>query len=1270
EHEHTPDCLIEEVTLICALEEDPGHAHNETCYKQIKGDLICTSEEYEGHSHGDSCYATVTEQVPKTVEITVEIPCAVTDEGHVCDDSCITTEVTTGIEYEEKTVEKLVCEIPEDPGHAHDDTCYAWTPELICTLEERPPVHIHEDACYKTEEVLVCGKDAVEVHEHDLDCYGDIELEDGTVLVFAEAYEAAQAAWTGEGDYVFDPIEWADYLKCGKPEVREHIHGETCFEWPEEGATVEVNLCGKEEHTHDEILCYPAQDVYYCGLPEHSHNDSCPVDENGELICALEAHTHDEGCSTAVDTPEAEAAALMAMIDALPDIETVEAELLAYEEAEDWEGYAAYTETFTPAVYEAYDIYMAMDAETQALVTNSDRLLDLLACCTPRTLEEPVAEDIVHPEGDVAGTYYHSGKYKYYEIARHGLIQSDIMTFPLIPADEYSEDWAPNTTQWSAKTDANYLTAYCAECMVTVSSSGAEYDSFTIDNSRFASTELRKQLAGIIAHSYPFLTYEEMQAELAAAYANGEIQIDPAECSESEYMAATQAAIWQLTMPGMQFNSFYVIDTDNLSDEETAEWQGLIDLTIHKETKVGHKTEYSDHCLAIRNWLMKQVVPDDLAVASYDYTVEQQDYELYKLTVEADFNRPIIAGEVVTLQLVAGTQETEETTLAAGTEAFTLELSGLTEEELIEAEVALQINGKRMQAYYFEHPSYQDMIAGQWEYYDNDLSFRVTKDSTSVSVTKHWTEDLVDESTEVEVSLFADGTKVRETAVLSAENDWSYSWLGLNKFNSLGEPITYTVQEKPISGYYSTVVETEGENATVQVWTQVDAFEADGQYMLVSDTGGFAAVKVDGIYKPTWTAAHPEDVSACAPNLIWTAQEAAENKFYLYNNSLDAALGFYGELTEKGTTYYYRYRPQTQEAQATWAAFSFTDGYLHTDYNEHTDLDFCYIGTNNSVVTANFRSNTPYATPFTLYKLTEIETPPAEHNFIVTNTKIREDIDQVNVSIAKQWAGRPDNTYPKAVSVQLLQNDRAYDVPMTLDADSGWSYTWSGLPETDNDGDPFDYTVAEVDVPAGYEAEITANAETTADAEKTYSFTVTNTWTPDIEIEVHKADEGQRNVLLAGAEFDLYLQSDNGEGKVPIPGSDTANGYKLNTEPLVTNADGELKLKVAAGETYYLVETKAPAGFNLLGESIGFTAAKHGTKVTITLLGNPDMAEATEGTLAILTVYNDSGFELPETGFAGWGAEIYQMGGAAVSAAAAIGLLYKKRRTKGGQDPS
>ena len=298
EHEHRPACWIEEETLICALEEDPGHSHDETCYKQIKGELICTSEEYEGHSHGDSCYKTVTEQVPKTVETTVEIPCAVTDEGHVCDDSCITTEVTTGIEYEEKTVEKLVCEIPEDPGHAHGDTCYAWTPELTCTLEERPPVHIHEDACYETEEVLVCGKDAVEVHEHDPDCYGDVQLEDGTVLVFADAYEAAEAAWTGEGEYVLDPIEWADYLKCGKPEVREHSHEEACFEWPEEGATVEVNLCGKEEHTHDEILCYPTQDVYYCGLPEHRHGDSCPVDENGELICALEEHVHDEMCRT------------------------------------------------------------------------------------------------------------------------------------------------------------------------------------------------------------------------------------------------------------------------------------------------------------------------------------------------------------------------------------------------------------------------------------------------------------------------------------------------------------------------------------------------------------------------------------------------------------------------------------------------------------------------------------------------------------------------------------------------------------------------------------------------------------------------------------------------------------------------------------------------------------------------------------------------------------------------------------------------------------
>ncbi len=376
EHEHTPDCWIEEETLICALEEDPGHAHNETCYKQIKGELICTSEEYEGHSHGDSCYATVTEQVPKTVETTVEIPCAVTDEGHVCDDSCITTEVTTGIEYEEKTVEKLVCEIPEDPGHAHDDTCYAWTPELTCTLEERPPVHIHEDACYKTKEVLVCGKEEVEVHEHDLDCYGDIQLEDGTVLVFAEAYEAAEAAWTGEGEYVLDPIEWADYRLCGKPEVREHSHEEACFEWPEEGATVEVNLCGKEEHTHDEILCYPTQDVYYCGLPEHSHGDNCPVDENGELICELEEHVHDAACE--IDPTDEDLQYVIDLILTLPDIEEGEARTVELEDAEDYEGLEAYWYEVGVQGRVAYEAYMELTDEQKAVLDSDETLMNRL----------------------------------------------------------------------------------------------------------------------------------------------------------------------------------------------------------------------------------------------------------------------------------------------------------------------------------------------------------------------------------------------------------------------------------------------------------------------------------------------------------------------------------------------------------------------------------------------------------------------------------------------------------------------------------------------------------------------------------------------------------------------------------------------------------------------------------------------------------------------------------------------------------------------------
>ena len=79
--------------------------------------------------------------------------------------------------------------------------------------------------------------------------------------------------------------------------------------------------------------------------------------------------------------------------------------------------------------------------------------------------------------------------------------------------------------------------------------------------------------------------------------------------------------------------------------------------------------------------------------------------------------------------------------------------------------------------------------------------------TTSVNGRKTWVDYNNQDNTRPEsitVNLLADGTKVQD-AVVAAEDDWSYSFKNLPKYNENNELITYTVTEDPVEKYTTTI---------------------------------------------------------------------------------------------------------------------------------------------------------------------------------------------------------------------------------------------------------------------------------------------------------------------------------------------------------------------------------------------------------------------------------------------------------------------------------
>ncbi len=171
------------------------------------------------------------------------------------------------------------------------------------------------------------------------------------------------------------------------------------------------------------------------------------------------------------------------------------------------------------------------------------------------------------------------------------------------------------------------------------------------------------------------------------------------------------------------------------------------------------------------------------------------------------------------------------------------------------------------------------------------------------------------------------------------------------------------------------------------------------------------------------------------------------------------------------------------------------------------------------------------------------------------------------------------------------------------------------------------------------------------------SKTTTYTWQFDVfKYTKNAADE---KVALAGATFTL---SKNADGSDPIKFvAETKDGvttYRVATAEeadtavteITTGDDGLIKYVGLDADTYYLTETKAPDGYNVLPEAV---------TVTINNEGKVNATDENPNGVAQVEVENNTGAELPETG--GVGTTIFYIVGSILLVGAAILLIAKRR---------
>ena len=194
----------------------------------------------------------------------------------------------------------------------------------------------------------------------------------------------------------------------------------------------------------------------------------------------------------------------------------------------------------------------------------------------------------------------------------------------------------------------------------------------------------------------------------------------------------------------------------------------------------------------------------------------------------------------------------------------------------------------------------------------------------------------------------------------------------------------------------------------------------------------------------------------------------------------------------------------------------------------------------------------------------------------------------------------------------------------------------------------------------------------------------TKTTQPDVEtvysskIVIDKYETGNESTKLAGATFVLYKRGEKTETKPDnvdydtVTNDSTTSYYprsyykytaaadttaakvewvtdKTQATPVTTNKNGAASFDGLANGTYYLEETVAPAGYNLLEEPVEVEVKGGDTEAKLSVTAE---------------VANNTGALLPSTG--GMGTTIFYVLGSILALGAVVLLVTKKRMSMNG----
>ncbi len=497
-------------------------------------------------------------------------------------------------------------------------------------------------------------------------------------------------------------------------------------------------------------------------------------------------------------------------------------------------------------------------------------------------------------------------------------------------------------------------------------------------------------------------------------------------------------------------------------------------------------------------------------------------------------------------------------------------------------------------------------ISGEKIWKDKDDNFKLRPDS-------------------VKITLFANGEKTDKTTEATEASGWKYSFSDLPLYND-GKKIEYTVEETPVGNYLEPeyeVVNKDGDANKINITNSIDE-------ELFSWTGDITvdkavAVKVDNEYAP-------QKVTDTFYFALFSDKELTKRATMKSEDGTETEIGI-EKLELKN------------EASGTVTFKGVPTGTIKEPvkyYLAETDKDGVPVG-------EGFRY-----TPEFGQSGSEVSLTVKDHD---ADLKVANVFDnKIDVSGKKTWVDDNDKhkQRPDDITVFLKQNgedyrdaqENTYAVHASKDTD--WAYTFKDLPEFDENGDRYEYSVDEAFV-AYYDAVFDGmDITNTFDKKKYYGdnpATITVTKETLLKGKEYKVNDIYYAGVFVDKDHTTLLADEEGAYIIPLV--------------LENESSASFEFKVPYHEdgtaTYYITEvTKDGTPVDKVS-GLKYKASVKGGKVTVS-------AEDSMASVTFTNSYEQP--KVPETGDSGlpW---IWLLAGLMAAAlAAAAWIIFGRRETR------